>query len=149
MSGLSERVDPELAATLGPVARDERSADFFDAAARGRLLIHRCEACSHLYGPELSTCSRCASDRAGWSEAAGTGTLVSWVVVHGRRADGSAARTVVATVELGEGPWLTLAADVGDESMLAAGAAMAVAFLPPAEGEAVPLWQLATAVGSP
>lgn len=128
---------------LGPILRDERSGGFFDATAEGRLVIHRCRACGHLFGAELSTCSRCASDQADWAPASGDGALVSWVVVHRRGADGNPAATIVATVELAEGPWLTLPVDAPDDSGLRAGAAMRVAYIRPGDGEAIPVWRSA------
>lgn len=127
---------------LGTVSRDERSAPFFDATAEGRLLIHRCGACGHRYGPELGTCSACGSTDAAWEQATGDATIVSWVVVHRRDADGAPAATTVATAELPEGPWLTLPFDAPDDAGLAAGARVHVGFVRPEGSEAIPVWRI-------
>lgn len=127
---------------LGAVSRDERSAPFFDASAEGRLLIHRCSACSHRFGPELQNCTACGSADADWEEAAGDASLVSWVVVHRRDADGTPVTTTVATAELPEGPWLTLPVDApAGGTPLAAGMAVRVDFVRSEGSEAIPIWR--------
>src|SRR5262245_6925503 len=82
------------------VVRDDASAEFFEAAARGVLVIKRCDACGHFLRPDASVCSRCHTPGPSWMDAAGTGTLVSWIVVPDERPH------VVGLVELDEGPWL-------------------------------------------
>jgi uncharacterized protein len=86
--------------TFPDVARDDESAPFFEGAARGELMVKRCDACGHHVRPVALVCTACRSDALEWAPAAGTGTVVSWAVVHGR--DG---HTVGAVVELDEGPW--------------------------------------------
>jgi hypothetical protein len=127
---------------LGIVERDERSAAFFDAAAEGRLVVRRCDGCSAFYPPELPACPACRSLASTWVDVAGSGELIAWVVVH-RRADTGPLRTVVATVELDEGPWLTLPLDADPDVVRAAGERMSVGFLAPGEAgrETVPVWR--------
>jgi len=128
----------------GSVARDEASAAFFDAAAEGRLLIRRCDACGHWLAPYLrmgatiERCPVCASDTLHWTPAEGTGALVTWTVIH-ERADDST--HTVGVVELAEGPWLTARVDA-DPAALAAGASMVVGFDRPGGGEPVPVLRL-------
>ena len=75
--------------TLTPVARDDASAHFFDAAAQGRFLLRRCGDCSHERAPEVPMCTECLSETFEWFDAAGTGHIESWVVLHSRAgADG-------------------------------------------------------------
>ena len=96
------------ASQLTPVSRDDASAAFFDATAEGRLLLRRCNACGHRRGPEVPMCTECLSEDFAWFDAAGTGHVESWVVLHSRAgADGAVPDPrIVATVELDEGPWM-------------------------------------------
>lgn len=54
---------------------------FFDAAAQGKLLIKKCNACgkSHFYPRAL--CPHCFSDKTEWLEAKGTGTVYTYSVL--------------------------------------------------------------------
>ena len=124
-----------------PSTADERSAPFFDASCEGRLLIHRCGACSHRYGPELRTAPP-AGLPTPLGRATGDASLVSWVVVHRRDADGTPATTTVATAELPEGPWLTLPLDLDTRAAPSAGLAVQVGFVHPEGSETIPIWRL-------
>jgi uncharacterized OB-fold protein len=69
---------------IGIIRRDDRSAAFFDAAARGQLLIRRCGTCGRWLVPEAGGCYQCGAEDPGWAPASGRGTLVSWAVLHPR-----------------------------------------------------------------
>jgi uncharacterized OB-fold protein len=88
---------------LFPVRRDAASADFFDGTARGEFLVVRDRASGRFLDPKTDI--TIDPNRLERVPAAGTGTIVSWSVVHGRDADGSPTRAVVGIVELTEGPW--------------------------------------------
>ena len=51
---------------------------YFDAAAQGKLLIKKCNACgkNHFYPRAL--CPHCFSDKTEWLEAKGTGTVYTF-----------------------------------------------------------------------
>lgn len=55
---------------------------YFDATARGELLLGRCDACGepHFYPRVL--CPHCFSDRVRWEAARGTGTIYSYSTLH-------------------------------------------------------------------
>ena len=112
--------------------RDDESAAFFDGTARGELMIKRCDACGHHVRPVALVCTRCHGRELTWVPASGDGTLVSWVVVHGR--DGP---TVVGIVELDEGPWLDARLVDVDAAGLGVGEPLAVVFVDAGE-EKVP-----------
>jgi uncharacterized protein len=77
---------------------------FWDAAARGGLLLPRCNACGlHFFRPEVA-CTHCFSVDWRWVEASGRGTLYSYTVVHRAPAPGFVVPFVLAVVELDEGP---------------------------------------------
>ncbi|HUR72778.1 MAG TPA: OB-fold domain-containing protein [Sporichthya sp.] len=90
------------------VARDAGSADFFDAAARGELLVQRCRACGTVLPPEARTCPSCGSGELGATGVSGLGRLVTWAVVTQAPIPvlAGAVPYVTAVVELDEGPWL-------------------------------------------
>jgi uncharacterized OB-fold protein len=89
------------------VERDEASAAFFDAAARGELLVQRGPSGTVL-PPEARTDPGSGSGELEPFTVSGEGTLVSWVVVHQAPlpALAEAVPYVSAVVELAEGPWL-------------------------------------------
>jgi uncharacterized OB-fold protein len=93
--------------TVGAVQSDAATAEFLAGTARGELLLRHCAACGAFSRPQAQSCEQCQSADLTWARACGQGTVVSWSVVHGRAAGGGPPpRTVVAIVELDEGPWL-------------------------------------------
>src|SRR2546425_12961253 len=71
---------------------------FFDAAARGTLMLKKCAACGQAHHYPRAICPFCASDRTEWITASGRGTIYSYSVM--RRGPGPDA---VAYVKLGGG----------------------------------------------
>lgn len=53
---------------------------YWDAAAKGKLLIKHCKACgkNHYYPRQI--CPHCFSDQTEWLETKGEGTIYSWSV---------------------------------------------------------------------
>lgn len=90
------------------VARDAGSAEFFDAAARGELLVQKCSRCDTVLTPEARTCLACGSVELEPTMVSGLGSLISWVVVQQAPIPAlkDAVPYVSAVVELDEGPWL-------------------------------------------
>ena len=128
------------------IARDDASAEFFDAAAEGTLLVRRCPTCSQVYAPHHHGCGD--GSELEWVPAAGTASLVTWAVEHSppldpllATPDGSS--TILGVVELDEGPWMHVPIVGVDPSSLRAGTPMAVSFVTPGGGEAVPAFTTA------
>jgi len=91
--------------TVGPVERDEATAEFFDGTAAGQFLLRRCPA-GHFGEPAVAQCTTCGSMDLAWVPAAGGATLISWVVSYSRSVgDEPPLRTVLVIGELDEGPW--------------------------------------------
>jgi uncharacterized OB-fold protein len=90
------------------VGRDGGSAAFFDAAARGELLMQTCGSCATVLPPEARTCLSCGGADLGPTVVSGLGRLVTWVVVTQAPilVLAGAVPYVTAVVELDEGPWL-------------------------------------------
>ena len=77
---------------------------FWDAAAQGRLMLPRCNACQrHFFRPEVA-CTHCFATDWQWVDASGRGSLYSYSVLHKAPAAGFQVPLVLAVVELDEGP---------------------------------------------
>jgi uncharacterized OB-fold protein len=65
-----------------PDLSDERTAPFFEAAARGELAVPRCSACGrYAWYPPLA-CPACGAEGMPWVAVSGRGELFSWAVVR-------------------------------------------------------------------
>lgn len=75
---------------------------FWDGVRAGHLLLRKCAKCSQLQHPPTPMCPNCGSLEWTTQEAAGTGTVYSWIVSkHPTQPD--AEPRIVALVELAEG----------------------------------------------
>jgi uncharacterized OB-fold protein len=91
--------------TVAPVRRDADTAQFLDGTSLGEFRLRRCPD-GHWSEPAAQVCSTCGSVDLDWAAASGLGTLISWVVTHGRADAGRPPPlAVLAIVELDEGPW--------------------------------------------
>ena len=134
--------------TVGPVARDAATAEFFDGTAAGRLLLRCCRA-GHFSEPPAEQCTTCGSTDLAWAAAEGGATLVSWTVVWGRPSgDSEPERTVLVIAELDEGPWWWSQLVGADPAGLAVGQRLRVEFRRATEeDEAVPVFVLGDVTG--
>jgi uncharacterized protein len=127
--------------TVGPVARDAATAEFFDGTAARRFLLRRCPA-GHFSEPQATLCTTCASTDLDWAPAGGGATLVSWTVVWGRASgDAEPERTILAIGELDEGPWWWSQLVGADPASVGVGQRLRIEFQRAAgEHEAVPVF---------
>src|ERR1700728_2671887 len=118
------------------VRRDEATADFFDGTARGEFLLVKDTQTGEVLAPQFDP--TVDPERYVRVPAAGTGTVVSWVVVHERAADGPVSRRPVAIIELDEGPWwwTSITGAGADEDLF--GRRVRVAFERAGDGETIP-----------
>lgn len=79
------------------------NAFWFEAAKEHRLVIQRCTGCGVLRHPTGPMCGECQSLDWDTVDAAGRGTVYSFVVNHHPRIPGFEYPLVVATIELDEG----------------------------------------------
>jgi uncharacterized protein len=76
---------------------------WWDATRDQRLVIQSCTTCGHRQHEPRTLCRACAGDDLGHLDAAGTGTVVSFTVIHRAPSPDVDAPYVVAIVELDEG----------------------------------------------
>jgi uncharacterized protein len=159
--------------SVGPVDRDEATAEFFDAAAAGVFLLRRCPA-GHWSEPPAAQCTTCGSTALRWEASAGGATLVSWAVTWAARepdptgqdqagaaqpgaaqpgagqpgaaqpgAGPELAATVLVIAELDEGPWWWSQLTAADPAGLAVGDRLVISFAAIPGHEPVPVFDLA------
>ena len=132
--------------SVGPVQRDEATAEFFDGAAAGQFLLRQC-AEGHFSEPAAAACTACGRDRAGLGPGGGrrhAGELGGQL--ERASGDAPAPRTVLVIGELDEGPWwwAQLRRRRPEAAELAAGQRLRVEFRrADGEYEAVPVFVLA------
>jgi uncharacterized OB-fold protein len=80
---------------------------FWDAAARGELVVQRCASCGRHQLYPRPFCLGCDGDELTWVCSPGTGTVYSRTVVHVQVAPDLDPPYAVGVVELDEGPRLT------------------------------------------
>ncbi len=66
---------------ISPPAINPETKPFWDAAAKGQLMIKKCLACGELHYYPRSICPFCHSDRTEWQAASGKGTVYSYSVM--------------------------------------------------------------------
>ena len=85
---------------------DAETRPYWDAAAEGRLIIRRCNACGRAYFYPRDFCPRCWSEDVEWIDASGRATLYTWSIVRRNDLPQWVDRVpyVAAVVDLEEGP---------------------------------------------
>ncbi|MFZ0715721.1 Zn-ribbon domain-containing OB-fold protein [Mycobacterium sp.] len=125
------------------VDRDAASVQYFDAAARGELLMQQGPGGAVL-GPEVRTCPETGSAELTKVAVSGRGALVTWVVVHHAPLPILAAAVpyVSGVVELDEGPWLMVRLVDVEGVELRAGLPVEVAFVRSGNADDDPLHEV-------
>ncbi|MGM5068713.1 Zn-ribbon domain-containing OB-fold protein [Rhodococcus qingshengii] len=123
--------------SLLPLRRDTWSAEFFDAAGRGQLMLLRCADCHEWSAPQARRCAYCFSDRVVWTAVSGRGAIVTWTMPHVRDGESTKPSYVVALVQLDEGPWIYAQGAAGLE--LVVGQVVTIEFAPVDGGELLPV----------
>ncbi|MFF8906580.1 Zn-ribbon domain-containing OB-fold protein [Streptomyces olivaceoviridis] len=85
---------------------DALTRPYWEAAARGRLLVRRCGACGRAHHYPREFCPYCWSEEVAWEEASGRATLYTWSAVHRNDLPPFTGRVpyLAAVVDLAEGP---------------------------------------------
>ena len=121
--------------------------EYLAGAAAGKLRLQRCAKCARCRFPASPLCPACLSWDSDWVDASGRGELWSWIRMH-KPYFPDLDRPVpynVVMVRLAEGPMMISAID-GDDTNLACGTPLSVAFRPVA-GVPLPWFTVAAADG--
>jgi len=108
---------------------------YWDAAAKGRLLLKKCTSCGQVHFYPRAICPLCFSDKTEWQEASGRGSIYSFSVM--RRASVPYA---IAYVTLAEGPTMMTNIVDCDLDGIRIGQAVKVVFKPSDGGPPVPMF---------
>jgi uncharacterized OB-fold protein len=86
-------------------AKDNISAPYWEAAARGELVIQRCRDCGHRQFYARALCTECGGEPE-WETASGRGTVHTFTVIRQNHAKPFRDELpyIVAMIELEEGP---------------------------------------------
>lgn len=123
-----------------PVVTDDNRG-FWAAASEGRLAIQRCRSCGRYHHPPRPVCPSCHSTDQQWSDAAGTGVVYSYALLHHPQHPAFDYPVIAALVDLDEGVRLvTNLVDI-DSGDVAIGMPVEVSFVPTAGDAAVPVFR--------
>ena len=79
------------------------TAPFWEATARGQLVIQRCTTCGRfVWTPQLA-CRDCLTETLEWAPVSGRGNIYSFVVMHRAATPAFSAPYAIVVVELEEG----------------------------------------------
>lgn len=130
------------------VKPDVATAVFLEGAGRGEFLIVEDAVTGARHEPQFDVSAD--PGRYRYVPAAGTGTVVSWAIVHERTADGGVERRPVGIVALDEGPWWWTELVGADPDADLSGLRVEVAFQSFEDGTALPFFRpVADTTGRP
>lgn len=109
---------------------------YFDAAARGELLLGKCHACGEFHFYPRVLCPHCFSDRTEWIPARGTGSVYSYSTMH----RGAPEPYTIAYVTLDEGVTMMTNLVDCDPASLAIGMPVRVVFKEAEGGVMIPMF---------
>lgn len=109
------------------------TAPYWEAARAGRLLLPRCRTCGRAHHHPRPWCPHCWSQDLTWEEAAGTGEVVTFTVVHQPPSPAFETPYVLAVIELDDGPRMMANVVDVDPSAVRIGLRVAVTFEPRGE----------------
>jgi uncharacterized protein len=128
------------------VRGDRDSHDWWRALANHELLVQTCEQCAVHRWPPRAMCNRCGAMAWQWTQASGTGRVVSWIVNRHAFSRDLAIPSVVLLVRLDEQDDLILPgayAGPPDGGDLEVGAKVTVRVGRTVDDEACLVWALA------
>ncbi len=112
---------------------------YWEAAAKGELLIQKCSACQHAQFPPRKHCENCGSAHVAWVASSGNGVIYTFTIARRPPHPVFAEQVplVVAVVELEEGVKLMTNIIECDPDDVAIGMSVKVAFEPVDDSEVV------------
>lgn len=121
---------------------DGESRTYFEACARGELLVQECPACHHRQHFPRAWCTECGATPE-WLSTAGTGTVHTFTIIrqYGQEPFQGQLPYVVAMIELPEGPKLMGNVTDCDPSSVHIGMPVEVYMVRATPEIAVPFWR--------
>ncbi len=137
------------AALPKPVANAD-SRIYWDAARQRRLVIRKCNACGERHFMPRYLCPSCWSDQLEWIDAAGTGRVHSFSVIHRASDPAFASRVpyVIALIELDEGSRMLGNIPGQDALAVAVGDPVKLTFEDRGDGALIPQFERITGHGA-
>jgi uncharacterized protein len=131
-----------VASSIRP-AITEINRGFWEGCVQGKLLIQRCARCQYLRYPPSMVCPRCLATQYSWYQVSGRGTVFSFVIFHRSYHPDWESRIPynVCLIELEEGPMMLSNVLGVDNSALAVGMAVTVAFQRIADDLTIPVFE--------
>ncbi|GAA5232139.1 Zn-ribbon domain-containing OB-fold protein [Verticiella sediminum] len=132
-----------MSQTLPQPVVNADSLPYWNAAREHKLLIRQCKDCGALHFMPRHLCPECWSNRLGWVQSKGTGTVYSFSIIRRAPLPAFAATTpyVTALIELDEGPRM-VANILGDDALsVGIGDRVSVVFEERGDGAVVPQFE--------
>lgn len=118
---------------------DEVTSGWWDATREHRLTVQVCTNCQHVQHPPRAVCTACSSmDHLALQDAAGTGAVDTFTVIHRAPRPGVEVPYTVARVRLAEGP--ILLTQLTDSTDWTIGDAVTVGWVDLPDGRALPVF---------
>jgi uncharacterized OB-fold protein len=126
-------------------AKDPVSGPYWEAAARGELLIQHCPSCGNRQWYPRAICTACGAVPE-WEQASGRGSVHTFTIIRQNYAKPfrNELPYVVAMIELDEGPMLMGNVTDVDVETVHIGMPVEVYMIEAEEGLGVPFWRPAS-----
>lgn len=130
---MTPEIPPPTPEIPGPEVTPETDL-FWEATARGELLVKVCTACEAAYWYPRARCPFCLSDSTEWQRASGHGTIYSYTIMRREPVP-----YALASVTLDEGMWMLTNVVDCDLDTITIGQRVRVVFHP-TNGAPVPMF---------
>jgi uncharacterized OB-fold protein len=124
-----------------PVADDDDTRAFWDAARRGAIAVQFCAHCERSLHLPRPYCSACGSWDVVWRDVAPRAHVYSWTVSEHQVHPSFPAPYTIALVELDEVPGVRLITHMEGTPAIEVGTPMRATFQPAHDGVIVPMWE--------
>jgi len=126
---------------LQPVVDDHDTGGFFEAAARGELVVRACSNCGAVLHVPRAYCHTCGSWEGEWKPAGTTGTLHSFTVADHQVHPAYPVPYTIVLVDLDDVPGVRLLGNLDGAPDLTIGMPMRVRFDQLADDVVLPNWE--------
>jgi uncharacterized OB-fold protein len=134
--------DPVVSVRPVPTTTDHDTSGFFEACARGQLVVRSCSNCGAVYALPRDYCRECSSWSMGWKEVSGEGFLYSYTVAEHQIHPAFPVPYTVVLVELADEPSVRMVGSIPGDHELQIGTPMQVWFEEVADGISLAQWKV-------